>query len=138
MLSPVENANTGSLCLKVVSGWEPYMAMADNCSRAAGSLLPCFSWRMWVINPLLTIRPGHRVLLEELHLAPVWVSCSSPSSSEPCLLSCFDLSPGAIKCRCLLPLQRMSVLNVQCLCTSAGMARFLHVFSNTSGLKRHS
>lgn len=74
------------------------------------------------------------MLLEGLHPAPpLRVSCSSPAPSQPCSLSHFDLSPAAIKRLCLLPLQRVSVLDVQCSRTSGGTAHFLRVFPNTSG-----
>lgn len=79
---------------------------------------------------LLATCPGCGVVLEG-PAPPLWVSCSSPVPCQPCLLSHFDLSPRAIKCPCLLPLQRVSVLDLQCSCTSGGMAHFLCVFLNT-------
>lgn len=126
-------------CCNAVPMWKCFQAVQHRSwawlrswrsFRAAGALLVCFC-------SLHRESKIVRMLPDEVHPAPLpgW---SAPF--QPCLFSHFDLLVRATECMGLLPLEKMTALNVQCLGAPGSTARFLFMCPNTinTSLKQHS
>lgn len=120
-VSPAEDTNTGSLCLKALSKWELYMGMAKNVSRASGSHCPAFLGQVWVIR-------GPALVVACFWNGFIWLlftSCAA-AALPPHIPACFPTlishpEPFSVHVSCHF---RVPVFDMQCPCTSGGTAHF--------------